>query len=409
MIRTLATLHDDKADNVGKERNTRDAAKIQKERQRKEEETVKGFEEALEEALKRHKSLMKEQKSDDEKVLASLLELRDCYENLGYWDQALGVEQEFGKLLAVDNVKGRAENLYRQGKLLTRLEKMVSAGRYYRQALDLYDEIYSQTYHADKGNVLVSVAGIHFHRGRYRESLAQLEDAEPHFRGHGADAMGSSDVDASSNNAPPPPPHPDLIKCLQQQGLLHRSSENFVEARKCYQEALDVLEALPADIATTVSHEKRQALLLDLADMLTACENYDRAVEVYNQILREDRIHTGSDEETALDGVILHNLGKIYARRKDYSAALESLRLARDIKECFAGEMHPEVAKTLDALGAVCAVTEDNRQEALQCFHQSLLIARLHAGEGETDPQVMLALRNIAILKGEAVPKWGSE
>ncbi len=81
---------------------------------------------------------------------------------------------------------------------------------------------------------------------------------------------------------------------------------------------------------------------------------------------------------------------------------------AAEIKELFAGESSPEVGKTLGALGAVHAVTGD-KAKALECFQRSLLIARMHSEAGDTDSNVMLALRNISVLKGKDVPKWGSD
>ena len=78
------------------------------------------------------------------------------------------------------------------------------------------------------------------------------------------------------------------------------------------------------------------------------------------------------------------------------------------IKSNFLGESHPEVAKTLTVLGAIHA-TLQNKAEALECFQQALLIARMHSSDSTgQDPEVMFAMRNIAVLKGENVPKWGS-
>jgi len=52
----------------------------------------------------------------------------------------------------------------------------------------------------------------------------------------------------------------------------------------------------------------------------------------------------------------------------------------------------------------------DDKVRALDCLQRALLIARINASSGtddgssvDTDPDVQLALRNIAVLKGETV------
>jgi hypothetical protein len=86
--------------------------------------------------------------------------------------------------------------------------------------------------------------------------------------------------------------------------------------------------------------------------------------------------------------------------------ALRELESAYIIKKKVLGEMHPEVASTLNGLGAVHA-SLGNDGEALSYFRESLMIARIHAGkEGDKDPQVMQTLRNISLVHGNKVLKW---
>lgn len=86
--------------------------------------------------------------------------------------------------------------------------------------------------------------------------------------------------------------------------------------------------------------------------------------------------------------------------------ALRQLESAYVIKKATLGEVHPEVASTLNGLGAVHA-TLGNDGEALSYFRESLMIARIHAVDGDDkDPQVMQTLRNISLVHGDKVPKW---
>jgi hypothetical protein len=60
------------------------------------------------------------------------------------------------------------------------------------------------------------------------------------------------------------------------------------------------------------------------------------------------------------------------------------------------------VAKTLNSLGALHAGSFGEREIALEYFHEALIIARIHANDGENprdDPDVMNALQNISVIE----------
>lgn len=389
------------------------------------------LEQELQQALSRHKSLLDsveataDEKNDNKKtaIYTSLQHLRDCYEKMMYWEEALRLEQELLDQFESSSSEMHAANLYRQGKLHMRMTEYSKAIKLYQQALEMYNndtclQNVVSYYHAVKGNILISMAGIPFHRGQWEESLQWLEQAEPHFVFHGRNEMNISsnnknDDDTNQKDNDTIVPHPDLIKCLKHHGLLHRTMQEFDLALECYQRAWQVLEQLQKQNSNhnVISHETRQSLLMDLADMHLARDDYNPAERLYQQVLQEEEAQrSNSFTETtnnALQGVILHNLGKIHAQRQEYEAAVEKLEQAVAIKQQLVGEFHPEVAKTLNALGAVYAV-QDVKVKALECFQQALLIARTHSTEKDgSDPQIMLALRNIALVKGEKVPRWG--
>jgi tetratricopeptide (TPR) repeat protein len=149
------------------------------------------------------------------------------------------------------------------------------------------------------------------------------------------------------------------------------------------------------------------------------------AIELYETILQEDKeFHRLLDHDqpkeidddqassmvissnVALEGIVRHNMGKLRVQLGDHEAAMRDLTMAIELKTAATGDPHhPEMAKTWNSLGTCHAVLGD-RSKALECFKQSLLICRMH--HDEDDPEVMLALRNIAVLKGEKVPKWGT-
>jgi tetratricopeptide (TPR) repeat protein len=309
-------------------------------------------------------------------LIGALHKIANCYEDLEYWDEALRIEEEIRKQILNDKESSTltsneqlAASSYRIGKLHHRQEKWQLAHRYYDEALELHRD------QVKRGQVYISIAGIHFHRGDYQKALQTLqEQAEPCF-----------------------PPHDmGLFKCIQHEGLIYRTLENFEEALNSYQKASEILE-MQESIDDTIKRE----LDLDTADMLTACDHLDEALGLYVDILERTRNCNDFDDEESqpFEAVILHNIGKIHARKGELEEAVGNLSRAVDLKEHWLGEFHPELGKTLSALGAVYGVVKE-KQKALQCFQKALLIARMHADD-EDDPDVFLALRNIGVLKGE--------
>lgn len=439
------------------------------ERQMREEtEKVEG---RLRVALERYESLLDDGEQENEgdvgkKKLELLAEVRECYEELGRWEEALAVEETAWDVIDAkgdddsserrDSRDRRAGALYRQGKLHMRLGRQGPAQRLYQDALDLYayretqchtdedggDEDDDKIHRPEIGNILISMAGVHYHRGRLQESLDLLLEAESHFV-VADDNIGNGDSETELRAS-----HPDLVKCLQHQGLLHRSMEDFDSALDAYRRALEALEVLQQHQQTDSRegnegaqqddgyHGKRQGLQLDVADMLGALDRREEALDLYGQVIDEERIHHAADassssaslsssssHHTPLEGIVLHNCGKIHASMGEHGKAIDELERSLQIKlEVLPdAEHHPEVGKTLQAMGAVYGVTGD-KSRALDCFQRALLIARINAsadadhdnsadgggavGAVDSDPQVLLALRNIAILKGEKVPKW---
>ena len=137
---------------------------------------------------------------------------------------------------------------------------------------------------------------------------------------------------------------------------------------------------------------------------------WDEAAEMYEGALREhlakrragddDDDDDDDDEEgTALESVIRHNLGLIHAEGGRTELALEEYGRSRDIKVALAGESHPEVAVTLNAMGALHG-TMGEKDRALAHFRQALHIFRMHSAElGDDDPSVVSTIRNIRLIE----------
>jgi len=281
-------------------------------KQRKEDLTE--LERDLKQALKRYKSLVDADSNasiTDQQRRQSLEAVRIAYEKLSYWDEALATEQAIEEAFVVSQLD-QAASLYRQGKLHMRMGAQMEALRHYEKSLALFKQEHVKnagtSYHADMGNVLISIAGVDFARDRLESSLSILQDSEVHFRYH---EQQSLNVDLTKL---PSPPHLDLVKCLSHQGLLYRSMGDFSTALSKYREGLQTLEEIIDSSSfaepkapngddstdnTAVFLEKREGLHMDIADMLLAMENYDEALEIFQSILDGER----KRNRTSLEGI----------------------------------------------------------------------------------------------------------
>eukprot|EP00977_Amphora_coffeiformis_P017627 scaffold5833_cov165-Amphora_coffeaeformis.AAC.1 len=331
----------------------------------------------------------------------SLIKIRQAYVDLQYWDQALACEERLEMLWASsdsDDAKlKQAHSWYRRGRYLAfgTMGMSTDAPKCYRRALEGYDAYYGEdVLHPDKGHAIMSLAGVEYAHGSYEKSLEMLKtQSEPHFR-------------AASE-------HPDLFKCLQHQGLVCRGMEDFEHALEMYEKARAFLLENTSDFKDEEAREKLQSIQMDIADMHLALENLPQALDLYKTIWEDDRSFREKNDEgevpmTGMDGVILHNLGRIYAQQEENTVAIETLNDAVDMKRAWFGANHPEVGKSLQLLGALYA-RQDQSYEALRCFEHCLTIARREAGGDDNDPGVMFALRNIALLEGKKVPRWTEE
>lgn len=365
-----------------------------------EQKELEQLENAVEKALEHHATLLEsEQPVATSSIWSSLHTIRDYYEKLMYWDQALRIEEELYSNLDEAMIEQRADSLHRQGKLQRRLDNPRCSQRLYQKALEMFNEAIVQEFDPRKGVVLVSMAGVDFYDGNIQEALEKLKGAESHF----SEKLSRF----------------DMVQCLKHQGLVYRSMEEFAVALDCYQRASEILSrAEVGTIEVSEVLEVKQSLQMDIADMYAALGLHIEALEAYQALLEHDMKDDDARSERALDGIVWHAIGKIHAQQYQKEKAdrgvdnQDLLRMAKEelehavqIKENWFGGESSETGKTYRSLGAVCAILEDHQHEALAWFKKALLVARIHA-QDENDPEVMYALRNVAVLQGESIDRW---
>ena len=224
-----------------------------------------------------------------------------------------------------------------------------------------------------------------------QDALPYLAQAEEHYRNHGV---------SRTDTTQPEYPHEDLVTVLANQAVVSRMLGQHQVAIDKYQEIMAWVEN---------DEEKRDEVAFQIADCLFSVNQLSPALDhlttlLQNQVQRSNA--SGYVSATAHEGALRHFIGVIHSKQSRMDEALRELESAYVIKKETLGQVHPEVASSLNALGAVHA-TLGNDGEALSYFRESLMIARIHAGDDhDEDPHVMQTLRNISLVHGKQVPKW---
>lgn len=283
--------------------------------------------------------------------------LQQAYMDLGYWQEALRVEETKCQQLYSKGTDEYADSIHIQGKLWLRQEDFQHSKPLYEQALQYFQD----TANTDQqGHVLISLAGWYYFRNQLEDAMKLLQQAEPL-------------LDTNPGL---------LVKCLDNQGLVLRRYGDFDLALDKYEQALQV----------AMDDETKLALQLHIADMLVALEEPDQAMMLYQQLVTESQ----RKADAGMEGVLWHNIATLHVQRHEYDLAVEGFRRSLHLKQATAGEDHPEVGKTWNSLGALHYGVLDEKLKALECFQHALWIARIHADDPQTDPDVLAAIQTIS-------------
>jgi tetratricopeptide (TPR) repeat protein len=342
------------------------------------------WQDRLKEALQHHQSMSLEK--DKTAWIASLEQVRDAHVHLGNWNEALNIEKQLLQHATVP--RDEADCFHRMGSLHLQMQHFDIAKKMYESALAKFYEIHgSDAFHADMGKLLVGLGGICVHSNNPQDSLPYLAQAEEHYRNHGV---------CRTDATPPEYPHEELVTVLANQAVVSRMLGQHQVAIDKYQEIMAWVKD---------DEEKRDEVAFQIADCLFSINQLSPALDHLTTLL-DNHVKRYPSGTTAHEGSLRHLIGVIHSKQSRMDEALRELESAYVIKKETLGQVHPEVVSSLNALGAVHA-TLGNDGEALSYFRESLMIARIHAGDNhDQDPQVMQTLRNISLVHGKQVPKW---
>jgi len=304
----------------------------------------------------------------EEKIQA----LQEVYMDMGYWSDALGIEESKCTLYYEEGTEEYADSIHSQGKLYLRQEDFRQSKALYDEALAFFESSSSVSSQVQVGHVLISLAGWYYFQNQLDVAMEHLHNAEPLL---------------DSNP-------PLLVKCLDNQGLVYRLWGDYLAALDKYQQALQVVGEEEAT---------RHALIMHLGDMYQAIEEPQQALKVYQDLVQELEQKGASSNATAsvkeiegMQGVLWHNIATIHVDFGDHELALDEFDRAIQLKTESGGANHPEVAKTWNSLGVLHAGALRQLPKARECFQHALMIARINTEDPSTNEDVIHILQNIS-------------
>ncbi|MGE3172766.1 MAG: tetratricopeptide repeat protein [Planctomycetota bacterium] len=218
-------------------------------------------------------------------------------------------------------------------------------------------------------DVHTATAALRTELGRYDEALALLAEARELLTA----AFG--------------PEHPTLANLLREFGETYEQAGRLDEARAALE------QALAHDRRIGDSNPDVDTDLFQLASVEMEAGRFDRAEELFLEVLRRDRERFGQEHPyVALD---LGQLAGVCSRRGDFARAEQLYADALAMQRRVLPADHPELATTMANLGSLYNRTE-RHAEALPLFEQALAM-RLRLFP--TDHPTVLTSRNqLAVL-----------
>jgi tetratricopeptide (TPR) repeat protein len=167
---------------------------------------------------------------------------------------------------------------------------------------------------------------------------------------------------------------------LNSLGLLYVKSGMFKEAKKVYDEALEIREELASKDAKKYNADLALSYN-NLAVLYKQMQNYEESEKTHLKALkiREELAVSEPDVYTSSVGTSLHNLAQVYERNKNMKNAEEfyekSLKIRRELVKKNAHKYTPYLVNTLDEL-ALLYVKDDAKKKAESMMKEALEIRK---------------------------------
>ena len=165
--------------------------------------------------------------------------------------------------------------------------------------------------------------------------------------------------------------------------------ERIKRAEELYEEAYQMANDKNVKYPT----EKFIGLLFNYSSFLQNYALYDKAIEVYNRLIKMCEEFYGKEHPNTASSY--NNIGLAYAHLGYYDKAVKYYRQAMNIREKVLGKEHPDTADSYNNLGIVYADISDY-EKALEYYQQALEVRKRILGKDH--PNTAASYNNIGIV-----------
>jgi len=333
-----------------------------------------------------------------------------------------------------------AETMHCMGSIQSRVDNYTESQKWFDSALKMKKRLYSSggsLYHREIGKTLYELAMLYITSMTNDEeeisdqtasnALDLLQEADLNCRYHGCNGPDEN-KELEELGETEDKDHTLSLICANM-ALLFRKQMNFSLALERYEEALSLRKRYISP-ENGVADEMIVSLYTDIGDCLVgldqkkdALECYKEALKVHIILVKRERTSHDSKKKgtmecetgvvpitnlnptigTSVEAVLRQNIAMILSQTGNHDEAQEEYQLSLAIKKKLVGEDHPEVARTLNAIG-VLMVTKRDVESALAHFREALRIYRAHSsdswfGSGEADESISGILKNIQMIE----------
>jgi len=379
-----------------------------------------------------HELLQNDNVSTEQDIIQAMQDVAAIQWNIGMLDEAQTLQEEIlSKLVALhsDATSGNepskhldiAITMHTIGSIQSRLDNPREANKWFNAAFEMKKDLLSDySFHYEIGKTLNGLALVKMQIDNEEEIdtdplelVRLLGEAENHYTHHGErydDIQGEEEEQDMAD-------HPHVASINENIAMTYRKYGDLNMALQKYENALRIHKHWVSDEDINLNgNESIMNLNIHCGDCLQGLEIFEQALKRYEEALRlhllivrreatqeEGIIAEGSrklEAITPIAGVLKHNIGMMHSRGGRYTEAMIEFQAAMAIKQSF-GEHHPEVANTLNAIGAMQA-SKGEGDSALAHFKQALEIFRMNSsviGDEDHDEDIHQTKQNIKIVQ----------
>lgn len=169
-------------------------------------------------------------------------------------------------------------------------------------------------------NVLITQGDEYYSSGNFPLSLSQYLEARK---------LVDSEVSADPDN---PSLAGKQFAILNKLGLIYFSQRDYTLSLTYFNEALDVLDRLPAENDKHQKDVNQFKILSNIAAVYMQQQEFARALEYYKSALHSDLFNT-IKEDNRLESTLYNNVGICYLELKDYGLAENYFRRSLSLRE----------------------------------------------------------------------------